>query len=127
MHAIERLLYVHEPARTKGFYAARLDAPPSLGMPRLTEFDLSGVTLGRMPGVDTATLMPDGDLVAARRCELSGRRPDAALGRIAHAGGELLSGLWLRTWRETVSDAIDPDGHGVAVTALEAELTRDPS
>lgn len=113
----EVILYVADQTRARAFYAAVLDAAPSLDVPGMTEFDLGGLTLGLMPSADIVELLPGVTVGSGQRCELYLRRPDAAaiLARALTAGATLLSPLTERPWGEVVGYALDPDGYVLAV------------
>lgn len=113
----EVILYVADQAQARDFYAAVLDAVPSLDVPGMTEFELGGLTLGLMPMADIAELIPGVIAGSGQRCELYLRRADAAaiLARAVTAGAPLLSPLVERPWGEIVGYALDPDGHVLAI------------
>ena len=117
-HASEFILYVAEQARARAFYQHVLDAEPTLAVPGMTEFDLSGATLGLMPAADLEELLA-GKIRTdpAQRCEVYLRRADAvaALERAIEQGATLLDPVRDRPWGERVGYVLDPDGHVLAL------------
>jgi len=115
------ILYVADQQRSARFYAAALDAAPSLDVPGMTEFDVGGAVLGLMPEAGIRRLLgpslPDPALAhGIPRAELYVVVDDArqAHARAILAGGKELSPVLPRDWGQGVGYLLDPDGHVVA-------------
>jgi catechol 2,3-dioxygenase-like lactoylglutathione lyase family enzyme len=120
---VEFILYVKDQERSKRFYAALLDLPPSLDVPGMTEFILpGGAKLGLMPESGIARIisgpMPHPDTGRGiPRCELYLVVKDLA-GSCAHAeriGARSVDPVSDRDWGHRVAYYADDDGHIIAL------------
>ncbi|MCA9242548.1 MAG: VOC family protein [Phycisphaerales bacterium] len=124
------ILYVRDQERSMAFYAATLNAQPTLHVPGMSEFTLpGGAALGLMPEAGISRLIPAIDPTAANgapRAELYLRvdDPTSSLDRAIQAGATMLSPVTPRDWGEDVAYCLDPDGH---VLAFARPTARAPS
>lgn len=122
------ILHVSDQYRSRDFYAAALDTAPTLDVPGMTEFTLSGgAVLGLMPleGIRRllgAPLRSLGDSTGPPRAELYLVVPDAAAahGRALAAGARELSALAVRDWGQRAAYSADPDGYVLAFAEGDA-------
>lgn len=113
------ILYVKDQAESTRFYTHALACLPSLDVPGMTEFSLSGdCVLGLMPEAGVQRLL-GGRLpnpssgTGIPRCELY-LTVDDPLGhhrRAIEAGAVELSALEHRDWGDRAAYSLDPDGH----------------
>ena len=116
------VLYVADQARSCAFYRAVLGVEPTLDVPGMTEFALTGGGyLGLMPATGIVRLLGDAipDPTAAAgvpRAELYlvVDHPAAYHARAIAAGAGELSPLLARDWGDVAAYALDPDGHVLA-------------
>jgi uncharacterized protein len=125
------ILYVRDQARSTAFYRAVLGFEPTLNVPGMTEFALSGgAVLGLMPEAGIERLLGP----ALRSPTLAGGAPRAEIylvvddveahhGRALANGGRELSGPLDRDWGHFVAYSADPDGH---VLAFARAITPGP-
>lgn len=116
------ILYVADQNKSTEFYSSVLRIDPTLAVPGMTEFRLSGNTiLGLMPEDSAVRLLgniigPTSGKPFNSRAELYLVVEDAAAyhKRALAAGGLELSGLALRDWGHVAAYSLDPDGHVLA-------------
>jgi catechol 2,3-dioxygenase-like lactoylglutathione lyase family enzyme len=112
------ILYVADQARSTDFYRRALGAEPMLDVPGMTQFALSGATLGLMPDAGIRRLLPDIDTGDASVCRAELYLPvdDVAAwhDRALEAGAVELSSPSKRNWGDFVAYCRDPDGHILA-------------
>lgn len=121
MH-FEFILYVADQSRSKQFYAAVLQQPPSLDVPGMTEFTLAdNLKLGLMPENGIAKILGDKTPHPASgnnipRCELYLQvdNVDAAYNRALTAGAKAVNPIADRDWGDRVGYVADLDGHILA-------------
>jgi uncharacterized protein len=127
------ILYVRDQAASTAFYAHVLGCAPSLDVPGMTEFTLSGGSvLGLMPETGIKRLLGERlpDPAGGRgipRCEvyLVVSDPGGCHRRALEVGAVELSGLEGRDWGARVAYSLDPDGHVLAF-AQEVEAGEEP-
>lgn len=116
------ILYVDDQARSTAFYARVLGQEPSLNVPGMTEFTLTGESiLGLMPKADIVELLAE-KLPANARPEGLMRAevylivddPAAYQQRAIGAGAQNVSDLARRAWGHMAAYCLDPDGHVLA-------------
>lgn len=116
------ILYVDDQARSTAFYARVLGQEPSLNVPGMTEFTLTGESiLGLMPKADIVELLAE-KLPANARPEGLMRAevylivddPAAYQQRAIGAGAQNVSDLARRNWGHMAAYCLDPDGHVLA-------------
>jgi len=122
MNEVEFILYVADQARSRSFYEQLLLLKPTLDVPGMTEFQLTGsVKLGLMPENGIAKILADktphpqtGNGIP--RCELYLRVAGAGafIERGLRLGGKEISELQTRDWGDVVGYISDPDGHIIA-------------
>lgn len=113
------VLYVADQARSAAFYARALNAEPTLDVPGMTEFRLTGGSrLGLMPERGIVALLGDAlpdpaQAAGVPRAEtyLLVDDPAACHQRALAAGATELSPLGLRDWGDEAAYSLDPDGH----------------
>jgi uncharacterized glyoxalase superfamily protein PhnB len=115
------ILYVRDQAKSAAFYAAVLGAKPTVSVPGMTEFELTGGSvLGLMPETSVARLLGlahDPTRVGTTvRAELYlvVDDPDAHHARALAAGATEASPVGPRDWGHDAGYAIDLDGHVIA-------------
>jgi catechol 2,3-dioxygenase-like lactoylglutathione lyase family enzyme len=115
------ILYVRDQRRSTSFWAAALDAHPTLDVPGMTEFTLGPATvLGLMPAAGIKRLLPalaDPDTardVPRAEIYLVVQHAGACHARAVSAGARELSPLEERSWGHRVAYCLDPDGHVLA-------------
>ena len=120
LHALF-VFYVRDQRASARFYAAALDAAPTLDVPGMTQFALpGGATLGLMPEAGITRLL--GDAVDPSRAQGAARAElyllvddvDLAHRRARAAGARELSAPSARGWGDVAAYALDPDGHVLA-------------
>lgn len=119
---IEFILYVKDQQKSTGFYSEILGLKPSLNVPGMTEFQLSGnCKLGLMPESGIAKIIcpaaPDpasGNGIP--RCELYLKVNDIEkrMTSALNAGATLIDQISERNWGDTAGYISDPDGHIIA-------------
>lgn len=118
----EFILYVNSQATATAFWSKVLNHSPSLDVPGMTEFALSGgAVLGLMPEENIRALLGAAlpDPAQARgipRGELYLLVDDPAAfhARALAAGARELSPLARRSWGDRVAYSLDPDAHVIA-------------
>ncbi len=115
------IFYVRDQETSARFYQAVLAAPPVLDVPGMTQFVLGDAILGLMPEAGIVRLLGSDlpDPASARgvpRAELYlvVDDPAAYQRRALSAGARELSPLLPRSWGDSASYALDPDGHVLA-------------
>lgn len=116
------IFYVKDQTNSTAFYEHVLNHKPSLNVPGMTEFTLSGdCTFGLMPEKGIQRLLGESlpDLAAGRgipRAELYLQVDDAQAyhRRALEAGAVELSALAARDWGHRAAYSLDFDGHVVA-------------
>lgn len=122
LKAAQFILYVADQERSAAFYAAVLEATPSLHVPGMTEFALpGGAVLGLMPIAGIRALLGSALPNPAQaqgipRTELYLMVTDPSIfqARALRAGAIELSRLSRRDWGHVVAYCLDPDGHVLA-------------
>lgn len=122
MNEIEFILYVADQVRSRDFYEQLLLLKPTLDVPGMTEFQLTGsVKLGLMPENGIAKILAGKTLHPQTgngipRCELYLKVGDAAsyIERGLRLGGKEISELQARDWGDVAGYISDPDGHIIA-------------
>jgi catechol 2,3-dioxygenase-like lactoylglutathione lyase family enzyme len=110
------ILYVPDQQAARDFWRALLQAPPTLDVPGMTEFELpGGLLLGLMPEAGIRRLLPalSAEIARGPRSELylAVEDPAAWLARALAAGATLMDGPRPRSWGDTVAYCLDPWGH----------------
>ena len=111
------ILYVADQQASTTFYAAVLQAEPTLNVPGMTEFTLpGGAVLGLMPNAGIERLLGI-ETSGQSRAELYlvVADPQATHNRALAAGATELSPLSQRDWGQRVAYSRDADGHIVAI------------
>lgn len=112
------ILYVADLDASRDFYAAALDAAPTLDVPGMVTFDLGGATLGLMPEAGIERILPglDAGHRGTSRAEVYVvvEDPAACHARALAAGAEELSPLAPRGWGDAAAYCRDADGHVLA-------------
>ncbi|MBL7889478.1 MAG: VOC family protein [Bacteroidia bacterium] len=119
---IEFILYVKDQQKSTGFYSEILGLKPSLNVPGMTEFQLSGnCKLGLMPESGIAKIIcpvaPDPAIGnGIPRCELYLKVDDIEkrMASALNAGATLIDQISERNWGDTAGYISDHDGHIIA-------------
>lgn len=126
----EIILYVEDQHKSRQFYESILRQKPSLDVPGMTEFILSGqCKLGLMPNHGISKILqgklPDPALgTGIPRCELYFYVEDvqSEFDHAMRCGAQCISSLTVRNWGDRTGYFADPDGHVLAF----AERMPDP-
>jgi uncharacterized protein len=126
------ILYVADQRAAAAFWAAALDADPTLDVPGMTEFPLgAGCVLGLMPAAGIRRLLggalPDpASAAGVPRAELYLRvdDPEACHRRALAHGARELSPVEPRGWGDRAGYVLDPDGHVLAFAGPGAGAPR---
>ncbi|MBN8695927.1 MAG: lactoylglutathione lyase [Bacteroidetes bacterium] len=119
---IEFILYVKDQQKSTGFYSEILGLKPSLNVPGMTEFKLSGnCKLGLMPESGITKIIcpaaPDPSRGSGiPRCELYLKVDDIEkrMASALNAGATLIDHISERNWGDTAGYIADLDGHIIA-------------
>jgi uncharacterized protein len=120
IEAAHFILYVEDQDQSRAFYSAVLAQEPSLHVPGMTEFRLSGgAVLGLMPIAAIQRLLkerlPDpAHPVPRAELYLYVEDPGAHHRRALANGARELSELQQRSWGDVAAYSLDPDAHVLA-------------
>ncbi|ESU28456.1 lactoylglutathione lyase-like lyase [Flavobacterium limnosediminis JC2902] len=118
----EFIVYVHNQEVSSRFYETIFRTKPSLEVPGMTEFTLSGnLKIGLMPNAGIAKILTDKTPHPEKgngipRCELYFHIEDIQFEfeNAVKAGAKIISEIKDRDWGDRVCYFSDPDGHIIA-------------